>query len=127
VEAPAEIASREQLEAAFYEVHERRFGHRGDAPTEIVNFHVAAIGRMDKPTLPSWRVEGELSDAETERRSVHFGEWIDDVPIYDRSRLPLRRDILGPAIVDESGSTTVVPPGWRASVLATGDLLMERR
>ena len=127
VDLPAELSSREQLEAAFYEVHERRFGHRSDAATEIVNFRVAAIGRVDKPILPSWEVKGDLADAETGRRSVHFQEWIDDVPIYDRARTPLECEIVGPAIIDESGSTTVVPPGWRAHVLATGDLLMERR
>ena len=127
VDVPPEIADREQLEEAFNAVHERRFGHRSDAATEMVNFRVAAIGRVDKPALPAWQVRGELADALAGRRRVYFGGWLDDVPVYERARLPLERELVGPAVVDESGSTTVIPPGWRGHLLATGDLLLERR
>jgi N-methylhydantoinase A/oxoprolinase/acetone carboxylase beta subunit len=32
----------------------------------------------------------------------------------------------GPAIVEEFGATTIVFPGWRASVDAGGNLVLER-
>ena len=47
---------------------------------------------------------------------------------YERAALPRRRRAsTGPAIVCEPTSTTVVEPGWRAEVLAAGELLLRRR
>jgi hypothetical protein len=34
--------------------------------------------------------------------------------------------VRGPAIVEEFGATTVVPPGWTARADALGDLALER-
>ena len=36
-----------------------------------------------------------------------------DCPVWERERLPERAELRGPAIVEEFGATTVVPPGWR--------------
>jgi N-methylhydantoinase A/oxoprolinase/acetone carboxylase beta subunit len=36
------------------------------------------------------------------------------------------QSIEGPAIIDENGATTIVPPGWKIGVLTYGDMLMER-
>ena len=42
------------------------------------------------------------------------------------SRSPRARALDGPAIVLESTATTVVEPGWRATLASSGDLLLER-
>jgi N-methylhydantoinase A len=127
VPLPERVASVAQVEAAFYEVHDRRFGHRNQAATEIVNFHLAAIGRVAKPALPPWQGGPSLPGARKERRPVYFSGRFRDTAVYERSRLPGGARLAGPAIVEEGGSTTVVPPGWRAAVLEFGQLLMERR
>jgi len=49
-----------------------------------------------------------------------------DTPVYERSRLPAAARLPGPVVIDESGSTTIVPPAWSARVLDHGDLLLER-
>ncbi len=72
-------------------------------------------------------MQGGLSDAIVERREVYFEGAYRETPIYDRARLPLDVEIEGPAIVEEEGSTTVLPPGWRGRVLGLGDLILERR
>ncbi|MCB1738752.1 MAG: hydantoinase/oxoprolinase family protein [Gammaproteobacteria bacterium] len=127
VDVPSTITTRDALEAAFHDVHERRFGHRSDAATEVVTFRVAAIGRVSKPALPAWPVSGELADARIASRAVYFGGWHQDVPVYDRVRLPRDREVVGPAVIEESGSTTILPPLWRCHVLSSGDIFMERR
>ncbi|MXY76660.1 MAG: hypothetical protein F4Y40_06175 [Acidimicrobiia bacterium] len=47
-----------------------------------------------------------------------------DVPIVDRGDLSGR--LVGPAIVMEPSTTTVVPPGWELRVGSQGHLIMER-
>ena len=126
VDVPEGVRTGEDIEAAFGEVHDRRFGHRSGGATEIVNFRVATIGRTARPPLPLWSTEGLLADALRETREVWFDGRFLDTPVYERERLPANAVLEGAAIVEESGSTTVIPPGWRASVLTHGDLLLIR-
>ncbi|HEX7164534.1 MAG TPA: hydantoinase B/oxoprolinase family protein [Trebonia sp.] len=58
-------------------------------------------------------------------RMFAAGEWL-TVPLYRRDALVPAQDIAGPAIIAEDLATTVVEPGWRASVTAARDLLLTR-
>ena len=127
VDLPANVQSLADLNAAFHAVHDRRFGHKGGDETEIVNFRIAAIGQVSKPALPAWSVTGTLDNALIEQRPVYFDGQLINVPIYDRMRLPLNAHVAGPAIIHESGSTTVLPPAWQAHVVDFGNLMLERR
>ena len=126
VDVPPHMATVEALEAAFHDTHERRFGHRNDGETEVVSFRLTGIGRGSKPEFGAWRVPGDLAGVRVETRTVFFGGRFFDTPVLARSRLPAGASHAGPAIVEEEGSTTVVPPEWRFRVLDSGDLLMER-
>src|SRR5439155_91899 len=42
--------------------------------------------------------------------------------VYERERLPVDAMFEGPAIIEEEGATTVVPPGWRGHRDASGNL-----
>ena len=126
VEVPPDMATVEELEAAFHDTHERRFGHRNDGETEVVSFRLTGIGRVSKPAFGAWRVSGDVAGARVETRTVFFGGRFFDTPVLTRSRLPAGPSHAGPAIVEEAGATTVVPPQWRFRVLDSGDLLMER-
>ena len=46
--------------------------------------------------------------------------------VYARDRLPSDVALEGPALIEEAGATTVVPPGFRARVDAHANLLLER-
>ena len=126
VDVPPDMAAVEELEAAFHEIHERRFGHRNDGETEVVSFRLTGIGREAKPAFGAWSVPGDVDGARVEARAVFFGGRFFDTPVLDRGRLPAGVSLAGPAIVEEEGATTVVPPDWRFRVLDSGDLLMER-
>ena len=56
-------------------------------------------------------------------RDTATGE-VADWPVYDRASLIA--EIAGPAIVAEDETSTLVGPGWRASVLADGSIEMRR-
>jgi 5-oxoprolinase (ATP-hydrolysing) len=53
------------------------------------------------------------------------GEWA-TVPLYRRDALAPAQDVPGPAIIAEDLATTVVAPGWRATVTGDRDLLLTR-
>ena len=120
------IDSVDALEACFADVHGRRFGHSGDDATEIVTFSVTAIGAVPKPALPLYKPVPGVDSAKHGERSVYFGSTFTPTPAYVRTQLPREAVMAGPAVIDEEGATTVVPPGWRFTVLSHGDLLLTR-
>jgi N-methylhydantoinase A len=124
---PAGTTSVDGLERAFHEAHERRYGHAGDREAEIVNFRVTGIGGVPKPSLARWSAAGTLPAARRRPRRVAFGVEMLDVDVHQRERLPGGASVSGPAIVEEMGSTTVIPPGWTGTVGPWGELVLERR
>ena len=126
VDVPPEMTTVDALEAAFHETHERRFGHRNDGETEVVSFRLTGVGGGGRPAFGAWRVPGDLAGARVETRAVYFGGRFFDTPVLARDRMPAGASHAGPAIVEEAGATTVVPPEWRLRVLDSGDLMMER-
>lgn len=120
---------RNALANKFNEVHQLLYGHRLTDILQVVNFRVRAIGRVNKPTLqrvsrggkdtkPAKRGSRNIYEPR-ERRKVCF-------QILDRSRLRARNALVGPAIVEETSSTTVVPIGWQLHVDPYGNLVLRR-
>ncbi len=104
------------LGGEFHARYEARYGHchPGD-PLEIVNLRVRASGMVDKlGWVKAENPGGGLDDALVERRSVVFEEDVPDCPVYRRDSLPVDAEISGPAVIEEYGSNTLVPPGWTA-------------
>ena len=109
------------LRAAFGASHAQTFGHDDTASdAEIVNIRLVSRGLADKPAL-SFEPERK-ADPLIERRRVWFEDaWV-DCPVYDRAAMPAGYVLDGPAIVEEAGGTSVVPPGWRVGVHESGSL-----
>lgn len=108
----------------FHARYEARYGHchPGD-PLEIVNLRVRLSGVVDKlGWVKTENTEGSLEDALVERRCVVFEEETPDCPVYRRDSLPVDLGVSGPAIIEEYGSNTIVPPGWAARQDAEGHL-----
>jgi len=69
----------------------------------------------------SGNVDGALIH---QSRFFYEGDW-HDAGIYDRGQLGAEDVVAGPAIVSEMDSTTVVLPGYSATVDAVGNLLIQ--
>jgi N-methylhydantoinase A len=120
----------------FHGAHEKRFGYsycdvHGTAPArhvvEWVNLRVTGVGPIRRPRFPERpRGDGRVERAFTERRPVHFDGHRTECAVYGRDRLLPADVIVGPAIVEEYGATTVVFPGLRAEVDRFGNLLLTR-
>jgi N-methylhydantoinase A len=122
-----DVGSIDQIERAFADVYAARYGAATGAAIEIVSYRLAAWGLSDKPQLPAIDQTGRSLDAAvTGSRAVVFDGREQQVTILARDRLPPGKAVQGPALVEEGGSTTVVPPGWTASLDAAGCLILRR-
>ncbi|SDF65842.1 hydantoinase/oxoprolinase family protein [Thalassobaculum litoreum] len=120
-----------QVLAAFAAAHEAEYGHAfPGSPVEIVNIRVTANGEAAKIAPPSFP-GGDSVEAAT----VHQGEAVFATPegvtplptaFLDRFKLPLDTDVRGPAVILQTDTTTVVPPGWTARADAAGNLLLTK-
>jgi N-methylhydantoinase A len=124
-----------RLAQDFHAAHRARFGHADpEAPIEIVGFGATAIGRVEAPELPRLREGGRAPPAEARLgvRRVFFegpnpgdaGGWA-EAEVLAREALLAGNEIEGPAVVEEVSATTVLYPGDRARVDASGVLLVE--
>jgi N-methylhydantoinase A len=122
-----DVASIEQIERAFSEVYAARYGAATGAMIEIVSYRLAAWGLSDKPKLPAIdRADRSLDAAACGSRTVVFDGNELQVTLFDRDRLPCGQPVNGPALIEEGGSTTVVPPGWSAELDPVGCLILRR-
>ncbi len=121
------IPAGDGLLERFHAEHDRTYGFAAPAePVEVVSLRLTSVGRIAKP--PPRPLETGGSAEPKERRSVYFAEsgGYVDCPIYDRYALPAEAALVGPAIVEEFDSTTVVHPGYVARVDELGNLLIEK-
>src|SRR5262249_62345211 len=101
-----------------------------NAPTELVPLRATAIGALPKraslaPEGGEGRVRG--SAIKSGSRQVYFrGRRFIDTPIYLRDALFPGMSFDGPAIIEQSDSTPLVAPGFRARVDGADNLLLER-
>jgi N-methylhydantoinase A len=106
-----------------------RYGHSHAAHSvELVNLRLASFGTIDKPFFPG--IESDKSSrlqAKKGEKSVFFGGTFWDTSIFERELLPCRQNLKGPAIIEEKGATTVIPPGWIAEVDDGGNIILYRR
>jgi N-methylhydantoinase A len=122
-----DTAEMRSIEEAFEKVYTARYGGTMQAEIEIVSYRIAAWGLSEKPTLPSIDDEGRSREAAAVRVSpIVFGGDTHDTPIFNRDLLPLGDPISGPAVIEEAGSSTIVPPDWNVSLDSTGCLIMRR-
>ena len=109
------------LRQAFDTRHEETFGYADKTnDSEIVNIRLVSTGGVDKPALEF--KSSDVVSTSIGTRPVWFGGWR-DTEIYDRSKLPLDFEFEGPAIVEEAGGTSIVPPLWSVTVDKSGGLL----
>jgi N-methylhydantoinase A/oxoprolinase/acetone carboxylase beta subunit len=120
-----------KLRADFNDIHEREYSRRfEEADIEIPNIRVRGVGVQ--PALETLEVEHGPESPDAGLR--YEGEaWfrvdgkLDKVPTryYDRASLRAGNRLLGPAIVNQYDSTTVVPPGISARVDRFGNIVIE--
>ena len=128
VPVPLEVAQMSEVEAAFRGVYADRYGAAVDAPSEIVSYRLIGWGRMERPELPKLDGAGRSpAAARIGARRLVVGGAEADAAILAREAIPLDARIAGPAIIEEAGATTLLPPSWSARLEPSGSLVLERQ
>jgi N-methylhydantoinase A/oxoprolinase/acetone carboxylase beta subunit len=133
VDAPSgaiDEAWADKVRADFHDIHEREYSRRfEDSDIEIPNIRVRGIGLTPALRMP----EIEQGDDSPEAALRHEGSaWfrvggaLQQVPTryYERAGLKAGNRLVGPAIVTQYDSTTVIPPGLAAHVDRFGNIVI---
>jgi N-methylhydantoinase A len=122
-----EVAGIADIERTFEQIYAARYGAQSARPIEIVSYRVAAWGLVAKPQLPPIDPTARsLKAAVSGTRAVSFSGSELKVKILSRDHLPVGETVQGPTLIEEEGTTTVVPPGWIAELDPLGCLLLKR-
>ena len=124
-EIPIAVQERDltALAAAFDAEHERLFSFLLTVDHELVNARATVTG--PRPSVSPVTLEPSAGPPEpTDTHPIFVdGSWV-DAAVYDRATLRADDVVGGPAIVTEMDSTTLIPPGYAATVHASGSLLI---
>jgi N-methylhydantoinase A len=115
----------ERMTMAFADAYRAEFGNTlAGIPVMIINVRTTVEGQRQRAER---RMNGAASaqapQAHVQRR-VHFGKWM-DTPIYRRGDLMPGMAFAGPAIVEQSDTTTVVEPRMSLRVDRFHNLIVE--
>ena len=132
-----------EMKARFEDAHQRRYGFVMPWKSLVIEAaSVEAIGSVEADGNPIAAEGGGPGEGvgpgedggpeaaprpdPVARVGVWFGDEERETPIYPREAFGVGAALDGPAVVLESTATTVVEPGWRATLAASGDLVLER-
>lgn len=113
----------QSIRRRFTDSHRQLYGHGDpDAEMEVVTRRARVLGQTQHARMPEARAGAPAEPASW--RDVYFksaGGFV-STAIYQRADMPEGRQVDGPAIIEEWTSTTVVPPGFSATVDRVGNL-----
>ena len=125
-----EAGTAAQMKARFEDAHRRRYGFVMPEKALVIEAaSVEAVGAMEEASNPFTVPAGGGRHAAPEpltKAAVHVGGMEHDTPVLRREAFATGDAVDGPTVILESTATTVVEPGWRARLAASGDLVLER-
>ena len=131
-ETDAPAALMDTVYDRFCRLHEQVYGHSTRSAAMFVNLRVVQRAGGAPPPQPSPGGEGSRArgrpDARKGTRKILLDARGDFVPaaVYDRDGLAPGDTVDGPAIIEQSDTTTLVEPGWRAEVAPNEVLIMRK-
>ncbi|MGE7907610.1 hydantoinase/oxoprolinase family protein [Peribacillus sp. NPDC094092] len=107
----------------FHEMHNDRFGFKIDGEVmEVVNYKVTVISKPEKAKLKNIDLANGGIAVPKDERLVRFDDEFLATAIFDRDTLLAGHRIDGPAIIEESASSTVIRPNHIVIVDDFGNL-----
>jgi N-methylhydantoinase A len=112
---------------AFNQRHTEEYGHirEGETP-EVTGARLATFVETPSPAVNKGFGANPSPATPAKRRRANLGRGFADTDIFLGSALAPGQQITGPAIIEESFTTIVVYPGWKAQVDDAGDYELTR-
>jgi len=103
-------AKFDQAPSQFHKIHEQLYTYSvPNEPIELVNIRVFAIGLLEKPSTRSIESTSSIASSKNSRLVLLPGEKTQiQVPVFKRENLKIGSKLFGPAIVEESSSSTLL-------------------
>ncbi len=122
------FAGLDSMIAEFEAAHLSRFGFNAPDRARIVGtLSAEAIGVMQQAGDESLTAAtGAIAPEALDTVSMFSGGRTHRAPVFEREGLRPGQQLDGPAIIVEKTATTVVEPGWRATMTRLGHLVLER-
>jgi N-methylhydantoinase A len=122
----------EGTRARFHAQHDQRYGHAApDQSIEVVNLRLVVIVPRMQDAIGRWLVEPWQPEGTSDeyRRPVVFDDAARPVEtrILWRPHLAAGTEIVGPALIEEANSTTLIAPGDRAVIDPFGNIVITLR
>ncbi len=119
-----------KLKEDFHALHERTYGHAArDEEVELVTLRISGFGGLEPPGSDGIVQGGTnpISDALVGSRNIRLPGYgrRRKVVLYRREMLRARNRILGPAVIEEMDSTTLILPGQEMRVDGIGSLRIQ--
>jgi N-methylhydantoinase A len=121
---PVNAQAIEQIRDNFHRAHEDMYGYRqAESALDFVTLRLDAIIPVPRPELERLEPIDGVVPAPREYREAYFGgEQSHQCPVYRRSQLLPGHTLMGPAIIEQMDSTTIVPPGFQANIDAWSNI-----
>ena len=125
---PVEFGEGAAISEAFEAAYRRQYGFAMEDRRLIIDaVSVEAIGATDVTVDSETEQQPSSAAPEIERTvAMYAAGCVQDTPVYRRDRLQTGQAIDGPAIIIEDTGTTIVEPGWQATIDGTANLVLRR-
>lgn len=113
--------------AAFNQRHMEEYGHvrEGETP-EVTGVRLASFVVTPSPTVVKGFSAPTVAASVAKTRRANLGGGYAQTSIIEGDQLRPGHEVMGPAIIEESFTTIVVYPGWKAQVDDAGDYELTR-
>tara|TARA_B100000963_G_scaffold71586_2_gene59770 strand:- start:4403 stop:6415 length:2013 start_codon:yes stop_codon:yes gene_type:complete len=95
----------------FHKTYEKQYGHSTpEGPSEFINLRLIATGKIKKTdSVKSIENDETIKDS---KRKIIFNQKEYETKIYARHNIRVNESFDGPAVIEESTATTVIPPNY---------------
>jgi N-methylhydantoinase A len=110
----------------FHQAHEKIYSFRDpDSSVEITTERLRVVGTIPPIVLPQLAT-GAARPGNSGSRSIHLEDGWQTAQVWQRDQLVEGQTIVGPAIIEQEDTTTLILPGWTALVDRIGNIVATR-
>ena len=128
---PLKTADLDLIRQRFDNQHEQAHGHKAESePVELVSLRLVSVGLVPQAKLsPAMPTGKKVKAARTGEREIFFGKehGMLNCQIYSRELLEPDHRIVGPAVIEQMDTTTVIHPEQEATVDGYGNMFVRQK